>query len=154
MKILKHSATLSLQVIIESKRISKLDCFAMMFLAFLQCIRERLLCSPISRGLYFRARLCMHFRASSTQVWGLRHPLILSSEQSWHMQSYDGVCSSIHCWVFNFFVSFTSSTTVITPCFLRRHCNVVFVNGCVLAKGWYHTRSFIWTSADSQIATR
>lgn len=94
-KILKHSAMLSLHVIEGLNIISLSSAFALVLLVFLQMVRESLsCCSPIWRGLYFGARLCFLTRAPVVHVCGFQHLLSLSVVQSWQVQLGVGECSS------------------------------------------------------------
>ena len=71
-KILKHLATLSFQVIDGSNVISLSIFLAILFLACHLFVSERLLCcSPIWSGLYFGTNSWILVRASFAHAWGL-----------------------------------------------------------------------------------
>lgn len=108
MKIQKHSATLSLQVIVGLKRTLPLVCLAMLFLLFLWCVSDRLsCCSLIWRGLYLGANLWVLARVSNAHAWGFMHPPALLVEQSGQVQFGDRVCFLFGCCSLSFFDSFT-----------------------------------------------
>ena len=89
-KILKHLARLSLQVMEGLKMISPFVALASRFFCFLCLVRERLSCgSPRRSGSSLGKIRWILVRASEVQVCGFRQPQDLSSEQS--RQGQDGV---------------------------------------------------------------
>jgi len=86
MKIRKHLARLSLQVIDGSKVITPFVSLAWLFLCFRDLVRDRL-----SRGSCF-SRLCLGgirfslVRASAAHLCGFSHPIFLSFVHSVHVQ--------------------------------------------------------------------
>src|SRR6266702_6968265 len=154
-KIQKHSARLSLQVIEGLNNISLLFCLAWALLVFLWCISDNLSrCSPIWSGLYLGAMSCILVRASLVHACRLSHPLALSWEQVLHVQVSAGMCDLSRHLSSRLLTSFTSSATILMLYFLSRHQDIAFVIGQDFANGWYHKGSFMRSSGERHIAAR
>ena len=83
-KIRKHSARLSLQVIDGSKVISPLHCLAVSFLSFHVLVRDIPSGGSCFVGLCFGGMRFSLVRASVAHLYGLLHPMLQSFAHSWH----------------------------------------------------------------------
>ena len=85
-KILKHSARFSLQVIDRSKIISPLFCLTLSFLSFHVLVRDIPSGGSCLIGLCFGGMRFSLVRASAAHLCGFLHPADLSLLHSWHVQ--------------------------------------------------------------------
>ena len=85
-KILKHSARLSLQVIDGLKIISPLSRLALSFLSFCVLVRDIPSSGSCLVGLCFGGMRFSLTRASAAHLCGFSHPVDLSFLHSWHVQ--------------------------------------------------------------------
>jgi len=138
-KIWKHSAKDSLQVIDRLKVISPLICLALSFLSFRDLVRD------IPSGGSCFVRLClggMRFilvSASFAHFCGLRHPRILSVAHSQHLHFF--FFWWVGCWVgWRIRADVLSrSATLEMLCFWRRHFIALPARGFCSVERWYHT---------------
>ena len=140
--ILKHSARLSLQVIVGSKVIVPSRCLAIWFLSFPDFVRD----SP-SGGSCF-VGLCLGgirfslVSASSAHSWGFRHPCSLSRVHSGH--SHSGFLWCVGCCrgCLRRADVFTRSATFVMLCFFIKHFARLLFSERGSAVRWYHAGSW------------
>ena len=154
-KILKHSARLFLEVMDGLKVISPLFSLALTFLSFLLLVRDRKSClSPSRRGLYFGKICCILVSASFAQLWGSRHPCILSSMHSWQTHHAVVSCSESVAILFILADTCIRSATVVMLWRSSRHLDATFLMGRNLLAMWYHAGSWARSLGVSRIAAR
>lgn len=140
-KIQKHSASEFLHVIVGSKVTSLSVCSAILFLAFLLGVSDRLSTGAVVSGLYFGAMSWMRAFASRAHSCGFLQPFWWLCIQSGHMHAGVGWWF-LHLWcTWSLFDSFIRSSMDFATWFFNRHLKGTFVIGWFIAPGWYHNRS-------------
>ena len=140
-KIRKHSARLSLQVIDGLKVISPSHCLALSFLSFRVLVRDIPSSGSCFVGLCFGGMRFILARASVVHLCGLLHPMFQSLAHSRHRQFL--FFQWVGCWTGWRCLAdvLIRSATVTTSCFCRRHFAFVLFIGFCSVERWYHAGS-------------
>ena len=140
-KIWKHLARLSLQVIDGSKVITPFVSLAWLFLCFRDLVRDRPSGGSCFSGLCLGGIRFSLVRASAAHLCRFSHPIFLSFMHSVHVQFL--FFQWVVCWVGwqRHADVLTRSATWKTLCLWRRHFALVLAIGFCSAERWYHTGS-------------
>lgn len=126
-KMQKHSARSSLQVMVGSKIYSPWVSLAALFLSEHLFIKDRLPWGAFRRGFSFGAMAFIHFWASRAHSLGSQHPLSLSMEQSSQIQSAFLVCVAAGSRFLSLADMLIRSTTLEASCLFNKHFDGVFL---------------------------
>jgi len=140
-KILKHSAKLSLQVIDGLKLIIPSSCLTLLFPSFRVLVRDIPSGGSCAVGLCLGGIRLSLVMASVAHLCGFLHPQVLSFTHSRHTQFlffwWVGCCAG---WQSHADILIRLATLIML-CFCRRHFALELFMGFCTAERWYHAGS-------------